>query len=227
MTAQASLQSAMQAVNEGAFYYIQKPFSNDELVAICRRAAEQRAPQGGEPAAQAGDPPPRALAGSQPLGKARPFSGGAASWRAVAPTDSTVLIQGESGTGKEVIARYIHELSARAERAVPLDQLRRAAREPARVRAVRSREGHLHRRGAGQGGPVRRGAGGHVLPRRNRRDDARHAGEAPARAAGARSDPGRRHGGDPGRRARRRGDQPRPRGGDQARRASAATCTTG
>jgi two-component system response regulator HydG len=32
----------------------------------------------------------------------------------VAPTESTVLIQGESGTGKEVIARYIHQLSARA-----------------------------------------------------------------------------------------------------------------
>src|SRR3712207_5188840 len=42
MTAQASLQTAMRAVNEGAFYYIQKPFSNDELVAICRRAAESR-----------------------------------------------------------------------------------------------------------------------------------------------------------------------------------------
>jgi len=39
MTAQASLQSAIQAVNEGAFYYIQKPFSNDDLIAICRRAA--------------------------------------------------------------------------------------------------------------------------------------------------------------------------------------------
>src|SRR5258708_32246102 len=33
----------------------------------------------------------------------------------VAPTESTVLIEGESGTGKEVIARYLHELSARAE----------------------------------------------------------------------------------------------------------------
>ena len=42
MTAQASLQSAIQAVNEGAFYYIQKPFSNDDLVAICRRASEHR-----------------------------------------------------------------------------------------------------------------------------------------------------------------------------------------
>src|SRR6202007_1082355 len=42
MTAQATLQSAMQAVNEGAFSYIQKPFRNDELIAILRRAAEHR-----------------------------------------------------------------------------------------------------------------------------------------------------------------------------------------
>jgi len=42
MTAQASLQSAVRAVNEGAYYYLQKPFSNDELLAICSRAVETR-----------------------------------------------------------------------------------------------------------------------------------------------------------------------------------------
>ena len=42
MTAQASLQTAVAAVNAGAFYYIQKPFSNDELLAILRRACEYR-----------------------------------------------------------------------------------------------------------------------------------------------------------------------------------------
>ena len=42
MTAQASLQSAIGAVNNGAFYYIQKPFKNEELVTIVRRAAEHR-----------------------------------------------------------------------------------------------------------------------------------------------------------------------------------------
>src|SRR4051812_4232413 len=42
MTAQASLQSAIGAVNNGAFYYIQKPFKNEELVAIVRRAAQHR-----------------------------------------------------------------------------------------------------------------------------------------------------------------------------------------
>ncbi|MCU0620973.1 MAG: response regulator, partial [Gemmatimonadales bacterium] len=40
MTAQASLQTAIQAVNSGAFHYIQKPFSNDELLTILRRACE-------------------------------------------------------------------------------------------------------------------------------------------------------------------------------------------
>src|SRR5690606_13363408 len=43
MTAQASLQTAIQAVNAGAFHYIQKPFSNDELLAIVRKAGEFRA----------------------------------------------------------------------------------------------------------------------------------------------------------------------------------------
>ena len=42
MTAQASLQTAIGAVNAGAFYYIQKPFANDELLAILRRACEFR-----------------------------------------------------------------------------------------------------------------------------------------------------------------------------------------
>ena len=42
MTAQASLQSAIQAVNQGAFHYVQKPFSNDEMLVVCRRAVESR-----------------------------------------------------------------------------------------------------------------------------------------------------------------------------------------
>ena len=41
MTAQASLQTAISAVNSGAFYYLQKPFANDELLTILRRAVER------------------------------------------------------------------------------------------------------------------------------------------------------------------------------------------
>jgi DNA-binding NtrC family response regulator len=116
MTAQASLQTAVAAVNAGAFYYIQKPFSNDELLAILRRACEYRQVRVEnrllkQDIRRRGDGP----AVFRPIGKSRRFTDTLRLAELVAPTDSTVLIQGESGTGKEVIARYLHNLSSRAD----------------------------------------------------------------------------------------------------------------
>ncbi len=114
MTAQASLQSAIAAVNQGAYHYIQKPFANDELVAICRRAAEYRMLRS-ENATLKKEIKRRDRSKSvRPIGASRAFKEVMNLAEQVAPTDSTVLILGESGTGKEVIARYIHELSERA-----------------------------------------------------------------------------------------------------------------
>lgn len=113
MTAQATLQSAMQAVNAGAFYYIQKPFRNDEMLAILRRASEHRMLRVENRSLK------QAIRRKDHDGTPRPV-GMSKAWldvlhmaETVAPTESTVLIQGESGTGKEIIARYLHDLSNR------------------------------------------------------------------------------------------------------------------
>jgi DNA-binding NtrC family response regulator len=115
MTAQATLQSAVQAVNDGAFYYIQKPFQNDELVAILRRASEHRRLRVENHSLKQEIKRRDTTLASRPVGKSKAWMEVLRLAETVAPTESTVLLLGESGTGKEVVARYIHELSNRTE----------------------------------------------------------------------------------------------------------------
>ena len=88
----------------------------------------------------------------------------------VADTDITVLIRGESGTGKELVARTLYQLSGRREPPLRQGELRRAALGAARERALRLREGGLHRSPEAQARQVRVREPRHDLPRRDQRD---------------------------------------------------------
>jgi len=115
MTAQASLQSAIAAVNQGAFYYVQKPFTNEELLAILHKAVDYGQVRS-ENRTLKREIRRRDGSGVRPIGQCKNFLEALEMATTVANTESTVLIQGESGTGKEVLARYIHSLSDRAEK---------------------------------------------------------------------------------------------------------------
>jgi two-component system, NtrC family, nitrogen regulation response regulator NtrX len=103
-----TIEMAVQAIQRGAYDFIEKPFESDRLLLVIRRALEASAlaRENAELRLRAG--PETALTGSSPaVGSVR------AQIERVAPTGSRVLIQGPAGSGKEVAARMIHARSRR------------------------------------------------------------------------------------------------------------------
>ena len=111
ITGYASAQSAVEAMKQGAFYYITKPFRLDEVRKVVAEAMEKiRLRNENRSLKQQVE----ALQGqvrivTQDSGMLRLLELA----RQVAPTDCNVLIVGESGTGKELFARYLHQHSDR------------------------------------------------------------------------------------------------------------------
>ncbi len=107
MTAFGTIPQAVQAIRNGAFEFVTKPFDLDNLKKIVQAAIEQ---PGGKPA--------RAKKGSRVperdfIAVADTMVDLKQTLEQVADSRATVLLTGESGTGKEVAARYIHDLSPR------------------------------------------------------------------------------------------------------------------
>jgi len=111
MTAFGSIASAVEAMREGAYHYLTKPFDLEELIEVVNSAASQiRQLRALKPSDVAADPAfpivSRSVAMSRLLTLARD----------IAESNATVLVQGASGTGKELLARAIHRMSRRRDR---------------------------------------------------------------------------------------------------------------
>ena len=128
----------------------------------------------------------------------------------VARSDARVLLTGESGTGKELLADAHPPQQPVRGRPVREGELRGHPGGPARERAVRPREGRVHRRDVEPARQVRAGRRRDDLPRRGGRPARGVAGQAAARAAGRRVPARRRRRDAPRRGARRLGDEPGP-----------------
>ncbi|MBU1240087.1 sigma-54 dependent transcriptional regulator [Myxococcota bacterium] len=113
MTAHGTIESAMEAVRQGAFDYIQKPFSMAEMELTVLRANEQTLLRRENLSMK------KELDSEQFLhrlvGKSKPMQEVFALIRRAAPSRANVLLTGASGTGKELVARALHNLSKRSQ----------------------------------------------------------------------------------------------------------------
>ncbi len=114
MTAYGTVDGAVEAMKQGAWDFVQKPFELEQLEARVARAVEHRnllQEVSSLRAERAARWAPDCIVGESPALRAAVDLA-----RRVAPTRSTVLVTGETGTGKELVAGLIHQLSPRSER---------------------------------------------------------------------------------------------------------------
>ena len=216
MTAHSDLESAVAAYQGGAFEYLPKPFDIDQAVELVRRAAAQG--HRSETSASRVAPHP---------GDARPRAGDAGGVPRHRPpvalehdrADHRRVGHGQ-GTGG---ARAASSQPARGQ-AVHRAQHLGVHRRPARVGAVRPREGCVHGRDGAASRALRAGRRRHAVPRRDRRHVAGAADAAAARAGRGRVLSRRRAAAGEGGRARDRGDAPGSRDARARKACSARTC---
>jgi DNA-binding NtrC family response regulator len=112
MTAHGSLDITIEAIKRGAFYFIEKPFTPQQVSALLERALQFEAIKRENRSLKTalGDGDDFGIIGHDP--KMRQIH---SIIRTAAPSDASVLIEGESGTGKELIAAAFHFQSPRAE----------------------------------------------------------------------------------------------------------------
>jgi DNA-binding NtrC family response regulator len=111
ITAFASVESAVQALKEGAFDYVTKPVDPDHLSHLVVNALRQK--KLANENAQLREHLSEIVSGDEIIGNSPQMKKVIELSKTVAQTDTTVMIRGESGSGKELIARAIHANSVR------------------------------------------------------------------------------------------------------------------
>jgi len=120
MTAYATIETAVDAIKQGAFDYLPKPFTADQLQAVIQRTLGHKH-KAAETLKLRGELVARPDLCNM-VGKSEVMVELRERIRKVAAADATVLITGESGTGKELVARSLHQFSRRsANPFVPVD----------------------------------------------------------------------------------------------------------
>jgi two-component system response regulator HydG len=114
ITGYGTVDTAVTAMKDGAFDYIQKPFKPREILKLVRKAVEKQALVLQNRMLQERIKDFQKV--EKIVGRSPAMKKVLEIVAQVAPSSATVLIQGESGTGKEVIAQAIHDLSPRANR---------------------------------------------------------------------------------------------------------------
>jgi len=114
ITGYGTVESAVEAMKEGAYDFVPKPFTPDSLRVIVRRALEKRR-LSIENVLLRAELKDRFGEGVI-IGQSEAMRRVEELIRQVAPTDATVLISGETGTGKELVARAVHSLSRRRDK---------------------------------------------------------------------------------------------------------------
>ena len=114
IAASASVEIAVEAIKEGAFHYLPKPFHPDEVLFLVKNALDKRIMRLELMELRNLVSDKRYI--NELIGKSPKIQQLKKEITRVAPLDCTVLIRGETGTGKEMVARIIHRMSLRADR---------------------------------------------------------------------------------------------------------------
>ena len=177
LTGHSTIKTAVTAIQAGASTYLTKPLDINELRTVAEKASQSQRLQRSNIELQKQLNEKFGFEGV--IGNSVAMHSVVAKLRQIAPTSASVLITGESGTGKELVAKALHVNGPRRNKPfVPLN-CAELSREHPRERAIRPREGGVHRRRSRPDRPI---------PVRQRRHafhgrDRRHADADPDQAA--------------------------------------------